>query len=272
MNGHQGRVLYYYDLKPITQADIENALIDAGLKKGDMVFVHSDIGTIGKIGDIKDRNEFCESILKAFFHVIGNTGTLFVPTYTYSFCKNEDFDVKKSKSTVGIFSEYVRSCKGAVRSEDPIFSHAGIGIHAADLLENVGNVCFGKDSFFDRFNKRDGKIINFGKFFDITFIHYIENAFQVDYRYNKKFQGTVIREDGSSYKTEFVFYVRCLPEEGKEVIYDITLLGDEMEKQGLLKRVSLGNEYILCSRVRDCYIFGLAMLEKNEYAFLKKKP
>lgn len=272
MSRQETKALYYHGLKPITQNDVESALREVGLREGDVVMVHSDVGSFGKLGDIKNKNEFLKSILDAFLSVIGSKGTLIVPTYTYSFCKNQIFDIKNSKSTVGIFTEFVRTHEDAIRSEDPIFSHSGIGKNAKKLLKNVSNVCFGKDSFFDRLYKFNGKMVNFGKFFDITFLHYIENAFGVGHRFNKKFSGTIVREDGSRCNKEVVYYVRHLPKDGKDVEYDMTLLGDELERRGLLRRVSLGNSYILSSKARDCCELGLSMLKKDEHAFLTKDP
>lgn len=272
MSRQETKALYYHGLKPITQNDVESALREVGLREGDVVIVHSDVGSFGKLGDIKNKDEFLKSILDAFLNVIGSKGTLIVPTYTYSFCKNQIFDIKNSKSTVGIFTEFVRTHKDAIRSEDPIFSHAGIGKDAKGLLKNVSNACFGKDSFFDRLYKFNGKIINFGKFFDITFLHYIENAFGVGYRFNKRFSGTIVREDGSRCNKEVVYYVRYLPKDGKDVKYDMTQLGDELERRGLLRRVSLGDSYVLSSKARDCYEVGLDMLKKDEHAFLTKDP
>lgn len=272
MKREEKKALYYYKSKPITGKDIELALVESGLKKGDIVMIHSDISSFGKIGDIKDRNKFLKCIINSFLNVIGDEGTLVVPTYTYTFCRTKIFDLRNTKSEVGVFSEFVRNCDGAIRSEDPIFSHAGIGKNAKILLRNVGNVCFGKDSFFDRLYKFDGKIVNFGKFFDITFLHYIENVFKVSYRFNKKFSGKVIKEDGSKYEAEVIFYVRYLPEDGRDVLYNMHRIGNELEKRSLLKRVFLGNSYILCSKTKDIYDIGLEMLKKNEYTFLAKNP
>jgi len=266
------KVLYTYESLNITKREIINALREVGLKKGDTVLIHSDVSTFGKIGLINDRDAFLGELFDAFMDVIGKEGTVVVPTFTYSFCKNESFDVRKTKSTVGAFTEFVRKQKDAVRSEDPIFSHAGVGKKAEELLKKTGGVCFGANSFFDRFYKNGGKIINFGKFFDITFIHYIERKFGVDYRFDKFFPGKIILEEGIESSKEVTFYVRSLPEQGFNVIYDMTKLGNELERKNLLKRVNLGGSFILCSDIKDCYEVGLEMLGRDEYAFLEKNP
>ena len=258
--------LYYYNSIPLTRIDIENALLKSGLARDDIVLIHSDVSAFGKLGDIKSRKLFLNEILKSFFNVIGNDGTLIVPTYSYSFCNNQEFDVKRTKSTVGVFSEHVRTLNLSVRSKDPIFSHAGIGKYANVLLNNIGSECFGKDSFFDRIFKLNGKIMNFGKFFDITFLHYIEKDYNVSYRFDKIFSGAIIDEHGNKHHKEFKFYVR-VKENDRKVVYDMTRLGNELERRGLLNRASLGNSAILCSKIMDCYNVGIEMLKKNESAF-----
>jgi len=272
MNSETREVLYHTDGGDVTRGDIEQALRVAGLSRGDIIMVHSDVGAFGKLGNILSRDRFLDAILKAFMQVISEEGTLIVPTYTYSFCKKQVFDVKNSRSEAGLFSEYIRQRTDAVRSEDPLFSHAGIGPAAQKLLCNVGSDCFGKGSFFDRFYQQDGKLINFGKFFDITFIHYIEQKLGVSYRYIKKFMGQIIGVDGRVHLRDVNYFVRALPEDGMDVQYEMPLLGSELERRDLLRRVPLGASFILCSKARDCFDVGCQMLRKNEYAFLKHPP
>ncbi len=263
------KVLYYYNSTPISQKDIESSLKGAGLKKGDTVMVHSDVRVFGKLGDVHDKEKFLDSILDAFLNVLGSDGTLIVPTFTYSFCKNKVFDVKNTSSTVGIFTEHVRKKKEAVRSIEPIFSCAGIGKHSKKMLENISSECFGKDSVFDRLHGIDGKIMLFGRSFDITYVHYIENAFKVSYRFNKKFSGTIINENGIKYYSEFDYYVRYLD---RNVNYRMENLGDELFKRGLLKRTVLGHNNLLICKAKDAFDVGIEMLRKNEFAFLANIP
>ena len=265
------QAIYYHNNNPLTRMDVEKALLDSGLANDDIVMVHSNVSTFGKMGDLKKRTLFLNEILNAFLNVIGAGGTLIVPTYSYSFCNNQEFDVKRTKSTMGAFPEYVRTLNSSIRSEDPIFSHTGIGRYAKELLSNVSCECFGKDSLFGRIYKHNGKIINFGKFFDVTYLHYIEKIFNVSYRFDKIFSGTIINEHGKKYYKEFKYYVRTR-ESDMKFIYDMTLLGDELERQGLLKRVKLGSSHILCSKATDSFKVGLEMLKKNNYAFLSVNP
>lgn len=263
------RAVYYYNSVPITQADIEAAFKRLGLQKGDIVMVHSDIGVIGGLGDIRDKKEFLDSILHAFLNVLGEDGTLIVPAFTYSFCKKEVFDVRNSPSTVGILSEHVRTHEDAVRSVEPIFSCAGIGSYAKELLENVGTVCFGENSLFDRLYKIGGKLMLFGRPFDITYAHYVEREFKVNYRFDKLFTGTIIDENGKSFSSSCIYYVRYLE---KNVNYEMGSIATNLTRRGLLQKTDLGNTTLLLSKAKDVYDVGIEMLKANEYAFLDNIP
>jgi aminoglycoside 3-N-acetyltransferase len=265
-------VLFHGSTGPLTQEDLKTALSAAGLVAGDLIFIHSDVRTFGRLGNILNRQQFLQTILAAFTEILGPLGTLIVPTYTYSYCKDEVFDVLKTPSTVGIFSEFVRTHPQTIRSDDPIFSHAGFGPQAEEILLNTGKECFGPDSAYDRFLKRDGRFINFGKFFDITFTHFIERVADVGYRMNKDFTGVTIDATGKPISNTYCFYVRKLPEHGMNVKYDIPRLGNELKNRGLLRAIPFGESEILYSRAQNCFDVGLEMLSKDPYAVLEFPP
>ena len=106
-------ILYQTDQGVIRRKDIETALRSAGVSRGDVIMVHSDVGAFGKLGNVLDRKKFLQEILEAFLGVITEAGTLIVPTYTYSFCRKEVFVVKKSTSDTGLFSEFIRQRPGS---------------------------------------------------------------------------------------------------------------------------------------------------------------
>jgi aminoglycoside 3-N-acetyltransferase len=264
-----GRAIYSSTKGLIYQKDIEASLRKAGLRKGDVVMVHSDLQVFGKLADIKDRNKFLDAVLKSFINVLGKEGTLVVPTFTYSFCKKQVFDVKKTPSTVGLFTEYVRTRKQAFRSLQPIFSCAAIGKHSKQLLSGISKSCFGKDSFFDKFYKLKGKLMLFGRPFDITFLHYIEEAHGIDYRFHKQFPGTLIDWDGKSREESFDYFVRYLD---RPVDNRMENLGDELDRRGLIGKANLGDGEILLCKSQDAFKVGWEMLDKNMYAFLARNP
>ena len=86
-----------------------------GVKEGDSVLVHSSFKSMGHIaGGIA-------TLVAAFREVLGESGTLIVPTLTYSYVSVENpvFDYVNTPSCVGAFSEYVRKLPDAIRSVHP---------------------------------------------------------------------------------------------------------------------------------------------------------
>ena len=63
-----------------SKKDILIALRNAGLVKGDDILVHSNLGFFGKLDGNKESVDYCQAFAEAIFDVIGNEGTLIVPT------------------------------------------------------------------------------------------------------------------------------------------------------------------------------------------------
>lgn len=66
--------------------------------------MHSEVFNFG-ILKIPPK-EFLKTILTTLFEIIGKEGTLIMPTFSYSFCNNKDYDKNISKCTVGALNEF----------------------------------------------------------------------------------------------------------------------------------------------------------------------
>ena len=86
-----------------SKKDILIALRNAGIDKSDDILVHSNLGFFGKLDGNKESVDYCQSFAEAIFDIIGEEGTLIVPTFTYSFCWNEIFDLEKTLFIVQIY-------------------------------------------------------------------------------------------------------------------------------------------------------------------------
>lgn len=186
--------------------DIKNVFKKLGLKKGDNVFSHSNLGFFGRCEGAKSAQDLCETFKKSFLEIIGEEGTLVVPTFTYSFCHKEIFDPQNTISNMGMFSEYIRQLPEAIRSDDGNFSVAALGKNAEYFTENPPEYSFGKDSFFDKFKKMNGKFVNLNFDSGSTFIHYVERELKVPYRWDKPFDGILIK-NGQEQKRRFYHFV-----------------------------------------------------------------
>src|SRR5437660_654185 len=112
---------------------LADALRAVGIGSGDLVFAHVGLGMLGFAREGSTVDAASEVLAGAFEDVLGEDGTLVVPTYTYSYTIGETYDPETTPSTVGPFTDYVRHLPDARRSIDPIFSVAARGA-LRDLL------------------------------------------------------------------------------------------------------------------------------------------
>ena len=115
--------------------EIKHLISSLGLKKKDVVLVHSSLFSLGKI----ENN--VEGFYKAIRDVIGEEGTIIVPTFTYSFRRNEVFDKLRTPAPkqLGPFSEFIRTHPSSIRSLHPLHSVAALGRKAEEICLNVSN-------------------------------------------------------------------------------------------------------------------------------------
>jgi aminoglycoside N3'-acetyltransferase len=100
------------------------------------------------------------------------------------------FDVKKSKSENGVFTEYVRKLPGTVRSPHGITSFAAIGQEAIPMMSMSDKTSYGPGSIPGNLRNAGCKVLQIGVPV-ISHTHYVERLVGVEYRYDKDFEGTI---------------------------------------------------------------------------------
>lgn len=251
---------YYYE-------NLIRALKKVDLKKGDEVFVHSDLGHFGKISDVRNKNQFLDFFIRALLETIGKEGTLIIPTFTYSYCNKQIYDPKESPSTIGILTEYFRKQPGVVRSLDAIFSISAVG-KKKNYFSNVGLNCFGQNSIFDKLYKKNVTILFIGDTFDITFMHYVEKKHGVNYRFDKEFKGQT-RIEKKLKNFSYTYFVRYLD---KNVSYNLDKIRKYLDKQKVLKKAKLGFSSIISVTAQDAFKSISQGLDSDPYLLLKENP
>ena len=235
-----------------TKADVVCALQDVGIKPGDIVFVHSNIGYLGRAKNTDTAADVCDLILDSFLEVLGVNGTLVVPTFTYSFANGLIFNHLKTASNCGIFSESIRNNQNAIRSADPNISVAAIGKKSVLLTKNVPENAYGAESFFDRFYKQNGKICNINFDAGSTFVHYVERRMGVPYRFDKTFSGVYIDEVGNKSRRNSTIWVRHLQHNTKPRFEELSRL---VTLRNLFVRAKLGRGFVGCISANNAYSF-----------------
>ena len=250
----------------IGSGDFTAALQALGVRSGNTLFVHANIAAFGKL-IMYDRNTVLQTMLDVFTTALGKEGTLIMPTFTYSFCNKEPFDVLRSKSTVGSLTEFFRTRPDVVRTKHPIFSVALWGKNAQEF-SHVGKDSFDEHSIFAHLHAARGMIVFLGVPFWTTFIHHIEELHGIPYRFIKQFHGTII--DGpTSYEDSCTYFVR--PLDG-DVETNLSRLEARLRERGSLREVSIGDGSIIVVDTVDMFDQGMHLLDEDIYSFLSHPP
>ncbi len=150
---------------------------------------------------ILNRTSLLEKALEGLTDLLG--GDILVPTYAYDFSKTGVFDVQKTRSDLGAISNAVISLPNWNREPTPIFSHSSSKIQL-DLV----SAPFGEDSVFSMLRSEGGQIAFIGVGLNaMTFIHHVEHAAKVSYRYAKTLTG-LVRTPAKEFHHELELLVR----------------------------------------------------------------
>ena len=264
---NQTMPLYETGNETLRIADFLAALRSLGVRRGDALLVHSDVGVFGKLAS-PDRQALLGALVGALQDAVGAEGTIVMPTFTYSFCKSETFSMDQTPSTVGALTEFFRSLPDVRRTLHPIFSFALWGA-LRDRWLKVGKDSFDEDSLFARLREQHARIIFFGApFQSCTFVHYIEQQAGVPYRYPKTFSGR-IRTSAGEYEDSCTYFVRDL---NQDLLPDFHRLEERLIQTGALQRVALGHGVMAIVGADAMHETGLALLQEDIYSLTDKKP
>ena len=130
----------------VTREDIKRGLKQLGLKRGDVVGVHSSLGSFGYVEGGAD------AVIDALLETVGEEGTVVMPTYSTNRKKIErtqrevelgvtwkykilPYGPQETPCWTGRIPETFRKRGGAVRSLNPTHSLAAIGPKANELVQ-----------------------------------------------------------------------------------------------------------------------------------------
>jgi len=247
-------------MKRLIRQDFVDGLRSVGLAEGDAVFVQSCLGKFGMI-----ENPL-ETVYQSFCEVLGPEGTLAVPAFNFNCFKGEVFDVNKTPSETGVFSEYIRMHPQARRSyQPPWHSIVALGRFANQLARARSLTSFGRDSVFGLMYDRAFKVCMFGTTFrDNTFFHYIEEQARVPYR-NYIDVAPIIRMNGRESTYHFRYFARPIApilREGFERVGDAGLT----EYGG--RRTIIGYGYVYMASVVKMVDASLERLHHDPFYLL----
>ena len=245
--------------------DLAAALLNVGVSPNDWIVIHGDAGVAAQFRHIEPKRRLPLLFEQLLEFVDG--GTLLVPAFSYSFTKNEDFDVSGTPSDVGLFSEAFRRLPGVARTNHPIFSFSVNGPGADAVFNARLDDCFGEGTVFDLIYKNNAKIIFLGSDFSrATFVHYVEERHGVKYRYPKKFSGYLI-ENGTKRFQETNYFVRDLSIASS---CDLKRMKVMAVDAGKLCSSYIGRFSIMSISASDFFDLASELLNEDEYSLIEE--
>ncbi len=188
----------------ITLEAMTAGLTALGLKKGDIVLVHSDLRRLGSLHElVKLPNCGADLVIDAFIDTIGPEGTLLMPALSYKQVNeaNPVFDVCNTPSCVGSIPEIFRKRPGTIRSLHPTHSVCAVGRRAEELLRDhyLDTTPVGPRSAFRRLRDCGGKVVMFGcGLRPNTSMHGVEELVEPPYLFGQTVRYKLIHADGTA--------------------------------------------------------------------------
>ncbi|MFA7637436.1 MAG: AAC(3) family N-acetyltransferase [Monoglobales bacterium] len=154
-------------MNTLTLKEFEDSVKKLGIKKGDVIIVHSSFKSMGPLENGAD------TVVKGFENVLGAEGTLVFPTL----CQKDWGHIYENwhpdaPSDVGYLTEYFRKSDGTKRSNHATHSVAAWGKNADYITEThgqkgkrigpFGDGAFAEDSPWEKMYELDGKILLIG--------------------------------------------------------------------------------------------------------------
>ena len=252
------------DGKWVTNKSMLETLLSLGADKCDTLYIHTALSfgqpnlqlkKLGLLGELLN-------VIKAL-----GVKTICMPTFTLSFCNGLDYNPATSASRMGVLNEFFRKQEDVIRSADPLMSVALLG-EDKDLVMGIGHVSCGENSTFDKIRHRDNvKFLFLGpKIGDcLTYMHYMEWLYSVDYRYSRVFRGNVTI-GGKTTVEEYALFVRyksVLPN-AASYVYE-----QKMYENGTAFIASCGDGTISIVDEKNASMEYKKCLDENPYYFVE---
>jgi len=258
----------------ISSTDIGVALKDAGVVEGGVVFCHSNLAFFGQVKNCSNSNELADIFLSAFMDVLGPTGALIVPAFTYSFGSEKFekvFDPSLPAKGMSTIANRLIERGVGIRSLDPMLSVVGFGEKAYRIVKNVGNICYGPNSIWERLFEEDALICNLNFDSGSTFLHWVEREIGVTYRTDFELSGTILINEENIEK-KMVYTGRHLDDMSATPSFQS--FHTMCLREGITKKINLGRGQICshsCGDVsrflkKTIKVFPFILTQGNRYS------
>jgi aminoglycoside 3-N-acetyltransferase len=164
--------------------ELANSWRLANINEGDILILHSSIWRLLMMAQRRNKNFCVDDIINSYLEAIGPTGTLLLPTFTFSVLRNLVFDIRNTPSETGILSETLRQRKESIRTNHPFLSFAVIGKESRRFAKLEDYTGVGPNSPFALAQQLGGKIgiLDLEDNDCMSIYHHVEFMLKVNYR------------------------------------------------------------------------------------------
>jgi len=228
---------------------------------------------LGQLEKAESKQALCKIIHEAIDEVIGDNGTLAVPTFSQQIgFHGLDYVHEETPCQTGIFSEYIRILPQSIRSFHPVFSISAVGLKKEDICNQFSQSGFGYGSAMHNLFAHNAKAVcmGFGYYtgYIVAGLHVIETLYGVPYFYNKILDLKSYK-DGKLSKKTFVANIRYRE---FEIEYSFNRIIDFMESNNHISSQKIGDSMMYACSFEDMMNDGINLLNEDIYAFLKNPP
>lgn len=256
----------------LTRAELDAALAELGVGRGDVVHVQSDLLRIGPVEAPRSRDAVCAFHLDALRDAVGPEGTITCCTAFEDYGRwGVPFVRETSPSRTDALSEHIRTRPGAVRSEHPIVSVTGLGARAQEICGGPHRDGFGWHSPWARLHEADAWICSYGLgplHGGTTFNHFVERMYGVPYQYTKLYTAPVF-SGGREVPGPFTLSVRFLD---FRIVNTPTRVKPMLLDAGAARMVPVGGSVLWACRARPYLELTCRALDADRWFLLEEPP
>lgn len=247
----------------VSNKSLMDTLLSIGADNCDILYIHTSLSFGIPNPDLK-KSLLLEELLNVIKRL--EVRTICMPTFTFSFCNGKSFCPESTPSRMGVLNEFFRKQEGVLRSNDPLMSVALAG-KDKELVTDIGNSSCGACSTFDLLRHRDNvKFLFLGpKIGDcMTYMHYLEWLYSVDYRYERTFRG-IVTHGNENKEEEYTLFVRYKSVRPNDNSYTYE---QRMYENGTALTAQYGDGSISIVGEREASEEYLRCLKENPYFFV----
>jgi len=237
-----------------TKEHIKTGLYRLGIQENGIVFFHSSLSSFGYV------DGGAETVIDAFLEVVGEGGTVIVPTCVQFVDghrasieeRRKAWNIDTSPSDMGLITETFRKRKGSYRSDHPCENVCAIGKRAEDITEGHktaygrwspwGEDAYGIGSPWEKMYQYNAHYLLLGvDFYVCTIFHYAQAIYLEE----------LMRKGGESSWPEF----------------DFMKMGRRLEEEGLVRFENIGKATVRSMRARPIVDSVIRHLQEEYSSF-----